>query len=315
LLVGGDYWDYMYSGVYENIGQRLADGFNFAYHHQNVKTGEYGSGGLDIIGYHNHMYMPSNRRSLYNAGPTVLYAEGLGYHVCSSMEYSLLRDYQYTRYMHESIMHHEGAHSVEFPGMFYFTDINFAIHELWNDLRDDGLWRSAYPMNNSAEWFGTLSTQWFGTQRESVDGTFTGVWTPISTREEIYAYDQRSYEFMKKVYYSGDTYLDPVKLPPPFTGNSKIPGWDAQGNSINDHIIKWGLTNPSTMNEDRANYGITNQFRWISWGGPNVWDITESLIPNTGIRYKEGVTNPVYPGREPYNENYNPYLIEYKFKD
>ncbi|MDR2712266.1 MAG: hypothetical protein LBB91_04025, partial [Clostridiales bacterium] len=312
LLVAGDYWDYMYSGVYDNMGQRLADGFNFAYHHQNVKTGEYGSGGLDIIGYHNHMYMPSNRRSLYSAGPTVLYAEGLGYHVCSSMEYALLRDYQYTRYMHESIMHHEGAHSVEFPGMFYFTDLNFEVHELWNDLRADGLWRSAYPMNNSAEWFGTLSTQWFGTQRESVDGTFTGVWTPISTREEIYTYDIRSYEFMKKTYYSGETYLDPAKVP---GGQTALPGWDKDGNSINNDIIKWGLTNPGTMNEDRADFGITNQFRWISWGGPNVWDITESLVPNTGIRYQKGIANSFYPNREVYGENYNPYLLEYKYKD
>jgi hypothetical protein len=312
LLVAGDYWDYMYSGVYDNMGQRMADGFNFAFHHQNVKTGEYGSGGLDIIGYHTHMYMPSNRRSLYSAGPTVLYAEGLGYLVCSSMEYALLRDYQYTRYMHESIMHHEGAHSVEFPGMFYFTDLNFEVHEIWNELRAEGLWRSAYPMNNSAEWFGTLSTQWFGTQRESVDGTFTGVWTPISTREEIYTYDRKSYEFMKKVYYSGETYLDPAKVP---GGITKLPGWDAQGNSINNDIIKWGLTNPGTMNENRAEYGITNQFRWISWGGPNVWDITESLIPNTGIRYKEGVDNPFYAGRVLYGENHNPYLLEYKYKD
>ena len=316
LLVACDYWDQMFSGTYENLGQRMADGFNFAFHHQNAKTGEYLTGGLDILGYHNHMYMAPNRRSQYSAGPTVLYAEGLGYAVCSSMEYSLLRDYQYTRYMHESIMHHEGAHSVEFPGMFYFTDLNFEVHEIWNILYAANTWRNAYPNQNSAEWFGTLSTQWFGTQRESVDGTFTGVWTAISTREEIYTYDPLSYQFMKKVYYNGETYLDPAKLPAPFTGNSKVPGWDENGNSINDNIIKWGLTNPGTMNEDRADWGITDQFRWTSWGSPNVWDLTDSsnTLPGTGRRYQLGVENPDFPGRADYGPNYNPYLLSYKYK-
>ncbi|MCL1975273.1 MAG: hypothetical protein FWG61_03820, partial [Firmicutes bacterium] len=315
LLVGCDYWDYMYSNPRDNIGQRLADGFNFAYYHKNVKTGEYASGGLDILGYHNHMYMAPNRRSLYSAGPTVLYAEGLGYHVCSTMEYSLLRDYQYTRYDHESIMHHEGAHSVEYPGMFYYTDLNFEAHEIWDNFGYN-TWSgnraySTYASSNMAEWFATLSTYWFDTMRESVDGTITGVWTPISSREELYTFDRKGYEFMKKIYYNGETYLDPAKVP----GNqTTLPGWDEEGNSINDDIIKWGLTFPGTMNEDRADWGITNQFRWTSWGGPNVWDIKMSTVPGSGLRYVEGVANPEYPGREMYGENYNPYLLHYQYK-
>jgi hypothetical protein len=320
LLIGCDYWDYVFSGVKDNIGQRMADSFNFFFHHQNVKTGEYGSAGLDILGYHNHMYMAPNRRSLYNAGPTVLYAEGLGYGVCSSTEYALLRDYTYTRYKHESIMHHEGAHSVEFPGLFYFTDLNFEVHELWNEVRlVHHLWDNSYPAQNSAEWFAVMSTNWFGTERESVDGSVTGVWTAINTREEMYLYDNRSYEFMKKVYYDGDTYLDPDKLPAPFTGNTKMPGWDDDGKSINNGIIKWGLSFPGYMNEDRADWGIkwdTNNrknahFTWVSWGSPNVWDIHWDTAANSGIRYGKGVPNYEYPGREEYPANYNPYLLTY----
>ncbi|MCL1816894.1 MAG: hypothetical protein FWG43_04765 [Clostridiales bacterium] len=310
LLVGCDYWDYMYSNPIDNIGQRLADGFNFAYYHKNVKTGEYASGGLDILGYHNHMYMAPNRRSLYNAGPTVLYAEGLGYHVCSTMEYSLLRDYQYTRYDHESIMHHEGAHSVEYPAMFYYTDLNFEAHEIWDNFGyytwSGNRTYSTYASSNMAEWFATLSTYWFGTMRESVDGTITGVWTPISTREELYEFDRKGYEFMKKVYYNGETYLDPAKVP---AGQTALKGWDEQGNSINDDFIKWGLTFPETMNEDRADWGITNQFRWASWGAPNVWDIKMSTVPGNGLRYVQGEANPEYAGREIYGENYNPFLL------
>jgi hypothetical protein len=320
LLVACDYWDYMYSGGQDNLGQRMADGFNFAYYHQNVKTGEYASGGLDILGYHNHMYMAPNRRSLYSAGPTVLYAEGLGYHVCSTMEYSLLRDYTSTRYKHESIMHHEGAHSVEYPGMFYFTDLNFEMHEIWDNFgRATWMGGSTYAGGSPAEWFATLSTYWFGTMRESVDGSVTGVWTGISTREELYEYDRKGYEFMKRVYYNGDTYLDPAKLPAPWSGNTKVPGWDAQGNSVNNDIIKWGLSFPGTMNEDRADWGVINQFRWTSWGAPNVWDINGppgamSTLPGSGLRYAVGVPNPDYPGRDIYGENYNPYLLPYHYK-
>ena len=314
LLVACDYWDYMFSNPIDNLGQRLADGFNFAFYHQNVKTGEFASGGLDILGYHNHMYMAPNRRSLYSAGPTVLYAEGLGYHVCSTMEYSLLRDYQYTRYDHESIMHHEGAHSVEYPAMFYFTDLNFEIHEIWdgtgyNTWSGNGSY-STYASSNPAEWFATLSTYWFGTMRESVDGSITGVWTPISTREELYAFDRPGYNFMKKIYYNGETYLDPAKVP---GGITALPGWDGDGNSINDDIIKWGLSFPSTMNADRADWGISDQFKWISWGSPNQWDIHMDTTPGSGLRYKVGEANPNYPGREVYGINYNPYLLEFLY--
>ena len=317
LLVACDYWDYMFSNPIDNLGQRMADGFNFAYYHQNVKTGEFASGGLDILGYHNHMYMAPNRRSLYSAGPTVLYAEGLGYHVCSTMEYSLLRDYQYTRYKHESIMHHEGAHSVEYPAMFYFTDLNFELHEIWDNFgRTTWMGGSTYAGGSPAEWFATLSTYWFDTMRESVDGSVTGVWTAISTREELYEYDRKGYEFMKKVYYNGETYLDPAKVP---GGQTKLPGWDAAGNSINDDIIKWGLSFPGTMNEDRADYGVTNQFRWTSWGAPNMWDINGApgalnTLPGSGLKYVVGVPNPHYPGRDIYGINYNPYLLEYHYK-
>lgn len=311
LLVGCDYWDYMFSGGQDYLGQRIADGFNFFFYHKNVKTGEYGSAGLDILGYHNHMYMAPNRRSLYNAGPTVLYAEGLGYGICSSMEYSLLRDYPYTRYDHESIMHHEGVHSVEFPGMLYFTDLNFEAHEIWRKVKSD-LWldNNTYAGGSTAEWLATVSTYWFGTMRESVDGSVTGVWTPISTREELYEYDPTTYEFLKKIYYNGETYLDPAKVP---GGKTALPGWDEEGNSINNDIIKWGLSFPGTMNEDRADWGITNEFRWISWGAPNKWDINMSTISGSGIQYGSGVVNPNYPERVNYTINYNPYLKAYHY--
>ncbi|MDO4732447.1 MAG: hypothetical protein Q4B50_02880 [Bacillota bacterium] len=311
LLVGLDYSYYMYSGGQDYLGQRIADGFNFFFYHKNVKTGEYGSAGLDILGYHNHMYMAPNRRSLYNAGPTVLYAEGLGYGICSSMEYSLLRDYPYTRYDHESIMHHEGVHSVEFPGMLYFTDLNFEGHQIWKQVKTD-LWMDSntYAGGSMAEWLATVSTYWFGTMRESVDGSITGVWTPFSTREELYAYDPLTYQFMKKIYYNGETYLDPNKVP---GGSSAVPGWDEKGNSINDDIIKWGLSFPGTMNEDRADWGITNQFRWTSWGAPNQWDINTSFASGSGIRYGSGKTHPDYPERATYSINYNPYLKEYHY--
>ena len=311
LLVGCDYWDYMFSGGQEHLGQRIADGFNFFFYHKNVKTGEYGSAGLDIIGYHNHMYQPPNRRSLYNTSPTVLYAEGLGYGICSSMEYSLLRDYQATRYDHESIMHHEGVHSVEFPGMLYFTDLNFEGHMVWRSIKSDRwLDDNTYAGGSMAEWLATVSTYWFGTMRESVDGSVTGVWTPISTREELYAYDPVTYQFLKKIYYNGETYLDPAKVP---GGKTDLPGWDAQGKSINDNIIKWGLSYPSSMNEDRADWGVTNEFRWTSWGAPNQWDINMSFASGSGIRYGSGAFNPLYPERVSYGINHNPYLKEYHY--
>ncbi|MCL1873255.1 MAG: S-layer homology domain-containing protein [Clostridiales bacterium] len=321
LLVGCDYWDQMFAGTYDNLGQRMADGFNFFFYHQNVKTGEYGLGGLEIMGYHNHMFMASNRRSQYSYSGTTLYAEGLGYGVCSTGEYSLLRDYTATRYKHESIMHHEGAHSVEYPGMLYFTDLNFEMHDIWDSVgKDTWMGSQTYAGGSPAEWFATLSTYWLGTMRESVDGSVTGVWTGISTREELFTYDPAGYEFMKKTYYNGETYLDPTKLPEPWTGNTKIPGWDGDGKSINDDIIKWGVTNPGTMNEDRADWGITNQFRWTSWGSPNMWDINGppgamATLPGSGLRYEVGVPNPDYPGREVYGPNYNPYLLEYTYKD
>jgi hypothetical protein len=63
------------------------------------------------------------------------------------------------------------------------------------------------------------------------------------------------------------------------------------------------------MNRDRADWGITNEYKWTSWAAPNELDINMSTVANRGFRYGSGVSNPNYPGREGYTINYNPYLL------
>ncbi|MDD6213297.1 MAG: hypothetical protein PUB22_09200 [Clostridiales bacterium] len=319
LAAACEYWDLMLSQEDDNIGQRIADGL------------AYKGGGAELMSYHHHAYQMSGKRNTYGAqNHFYLYVEGFGGGICQTTEFNVTRDYTYTRYDNEFIMGHEGAHSIEITGMPCFTDLNYTVQKAYTDsVTTNDLWNNggySYAGSNRAEYYATLANIWHGTMRESTDGSNNGTWLSINTREELYEYDRNGYEMAKHVYYNGHVGVDvdavnealangtlsivdeegnPITT---FTERTYVPGWDKDGNSINDDIIKWGGTFPANLmkaEDEKLSeiYGDAAYFRWVSWSCANQWDINDSHDPSSGINYG-------YDDSARYDKvNYNPFLV------
>ena len=276
LELAGAYIDIILSNQTDNLGQRIADGM--------VKNNQ----GAQIIAYGHHAYQQPDMRDAYGNDLYMryLYVEGFGGGICQTTEANLRRDYAFTRYKGEFILGHEFAHTIHSASKTYAPEIYdeiAAVYEGRGYDRTDGSTRwpeDSYAGSNSQEYFATLSNIWHGTMRESASGAWDGTLSPINTREELYRYDPKGYELMKKLYFNGDTNLT-----------------DADGNvveaaSTDDEILKWGSTFPASLTEDFP------EAKWIHWAAANRYDFNPADPEGPGIPLSEEKIN------------YNPYYGE-----
>jgi len=228
----------------KTYGQGIADGINA------------GNGGLAIIAYGNHAYMQPELRSSYDQ--FYLYVEGFGGGIAQTSEANINRDKRATRYDNEFILGHEFGHTIHLTGIEKsFPALYKEIQDIYDEVvLGEGLWPTSYAGSNAEEYFATLSNIWHSTMRESTDGTFNGTWCPVNTREELYRYDRKGYDLMKKIYYSGT--------------------------QTDDEIIK--------------NEKIFIGTPWESYTVSNVYDIDSSrytdIVPTISI--KDGMTQPIF---------------------
>ena len=318
LELACEYWDLFLSNETNSLGQRIADGLAYA------------GGGAEIMSYHHHAYQMSGQRATYDEqNHFYLYVEGFGGGICQTSEANVVRNYTYTRYDNEFILGHEGGHSIEITGMPCFTDLNYMVEDAYQKaVVEKDLWNHGglcYAGSDRAEYFATLTNIWHSTMRESTDGSNNGTWLAINTREELYHYDRIGYELMKKIYYNGHPGVDVEKVNRDLAAgvihlqdvygcplasikeDTILPGFDAEGNSINDDVIRWGSSFPADLMKKldqrfSEKYGEGTYLRWVSWSVANQWDINDSHDPGSGIRYGEHE-------KARYGQiNYNPYL-------
>lgn len=171
-------------------------------------------------------YIPEHRE-FYD--PNSLNVEGYGgtleIPTTSLAAANIERDRQYALYPDNNVLAHEFGHA------FHLIGINLADPELYQEIedtyykvREKGLWEDTYTGVNVAEYFGQLSALWFEGLDESSDGTFTGVLSPVNTREELAEYDPDSYELMQKVY------PDDQFFPSPWSKDDMKDNFDINGN-------------------------------------------------------------------------------------
>ncbi len=276
LELAGAYIDIILSNKTDHIGQKLADGM--------VKDNL----GAQIIAYGHHAYQQPDLRYAYGNDLYMryLYVEGFGGGICQTTESNLLRDIAYTRYKGEFILGHEFAHTLHSASEVYLPELFQAILDTYNGRnydRDDGSSRwpdDSYAGSNEYEYFATLSNIWHGTMRESASGTWDGTLSPINTREELYRYDPKGYELMKKIYYNGRTNLF-------YSDGTKV-----KVDADDDDVLKWGSTFPESMTKKYP------EAKWIHWAAANEYDFDPDNPEGPGIPLAKDKIN------------YNPYYNE-----
>ena len=275
LELAGAYVDIILSNQTDDIGQKIADGL--------VKT----NAGVQIIAYGHHAYQQPAMRDTYGGlYMYYLYVEGFGGSICQTTESNLLRDIPFTRYKGEFIMGHEFAHSIESAMRVYLPELYDeigAVYEARAYDRTDGSTRwpqATYAGSNRAEYFATLSNIWHGTMRESASGLWDGTLSPINTREELYRYDPRGYELMKKIYYNGEANL--------FYSD----GTPLTVEATNDDVLKWGSTFSNSLSEQYP------QAKWVLWAASNSYDFDPANPEGAGIALSADQVNyhPYYNG-------------------
>ena len=185
---------------------------------------------LALYGKNETAYHIPEHREWYDE--QLRYVEGYGgsmYNPVSTVtESNVLRlltgDYV-TLYRDESILVHEFGHAVKSIGIDQLEDKSLSreFQAAYKNAKESGLWPDSYAISNDDEFFATVSAIWFNVMNESWDGGWDSVRGPVNTRDELYVYDRKTYEFFAKIY--------------PFEGSLPSP-WDSVPNN---HDIAQGV--------------------------------------------------------------------------
>jgi len=185
---------------------------------------------LALYGKNETAYHIPEHREWYDE--QLRYVEGYGgsmYNPVSTVtESNVLRlltgDYV-TLYRDESILVHEFGHAVKSIGIDQLEDQSLSreFQAAYKNAKESGLWPDSYAISNDDEFFATVSAIWFNVMNESWDGGWDSVRGPVNTRDELYVYDRKTYEFFAKIY--------------PFEGSLPSP-WDSVPNN---HDIAQGV--------------------------------------------------------------------------
>ena len=185
---------------------------------------------LALYGKNETAYHIPEHREWYDE--QLRYVEGYGgsmYNPVSTVtESNVLRllagDYV-TLYRDESILVHEFGHAIKSIGIDQLEDQSLSreFQAAYKNAKESGLWPDSYAISNDDEFFATVSAIWFNVMNESWDGGWDSVRGPVNTRDELYVYDRKTYEFFAKIY--------------PFEGSLPSP-WDSVPNN---HDIAQGV--------------------------------------------------------------------------
>jgi hypothetical protein len=162
---------------------------------------------LAIYGIHETAYsIPEHRGGYHEA---TRHVEGFGGTidgpVSSESEVNLMRfvrGERATTYKNELILVHEFAHGLHLIGIDYLEDkqLSVTIKEAYTEAKNSGKWPNTYAISNHEEYFATLSTIWFNVMEEGKNGTWDGTRGPVNTRAELYEYDRKAYDLLKRIY-------------------------------------------------------------------------------------------------------------------
>jgi hypothetical protein len=171
-------------------------------------------------------YIPEFRDSY---DPTNLDVEGYGgtleLPTTALAAANIERDRENAMYPDNNVLAHEFGHAFHLIGIeLVDPDLYDKIEETYEAAKEQGLWEDTYTGTDVYEYFGQLSALWFEGLDESDDGTFTGVLSPVNTREELAEYDPASYELMQEIY------PDDLYFPSPWSENDKKDHFDINGN-------------------------------------------------------------------------------------
>ena len=185
---------------------------------------------LALYGKNETAYHIPEHREWYDE--QLRYVEGYGgsmYNPVSTVTESnvlrLLTGNYVTLYRDESILVHEFGHAVKSIGIDQLEDKSLSreFQAAYKNAKESGLWPDSYAISNDDEFFATVSAIWFNVMNESWDGGWDSVRGPVNTRDELYVYDRKTYEFFAKIY--------------PFEGSLPSP-WDSVPNN---HDIAQGV--------------------------------------------------------------------------
>jgi hypothetical protein len=123
-----------------------------------------------------------------------------------------------TLYQNESVLVHEFGHAVKNLGVDNIPALKAEYDAAYQNAVDNNLWPDTYAISNSDEFFATMCAIWFNVMDESYAGDWDGVRGPVNTRDELYVYDETTYNFFCKIF--------------PFDGTLPSP-WD-QGTNYHD---------------------------------------------------------------------------------
>ena len=218
-------------------------------------------------------------------------------------------------YQHESILAHEFGHKIQTA----FNSVYASTHPLrqefnaaFSNVTSRGMW-TAYVRDASggSEYFATMTSVWY-------NGMSEGNAANCNTRDELFRYDRRAYDFFSKIYSLDKTVLSPdwANCPntaaPNYNTGSPLPNTTVQTRTLGtvapqDTItVSEGTAIGSISLPTKVQVAYTDSFssspiNWLSPYGLDYQSVTwntSSYNGNTPGTYTlEGTLNPVYVGK------------------
>jgi hypothetical protein len=302
--------------IYDNPGQRIADGFTQQSGGMKIAAGS-------VMGHHNGRQPDSSSLGGNDVGEN-LRVEGWGGRRFQSEDVGVLRDYNLSRYRNESLVFHEGGHGVDSALPVYAQNIYNDVTAAYvtaiapeNGLRYHSVDGVAVYIGNRGEYISTGNTFFYGTMREQFEGKIDPTWTPVSNRYEWNRYDPYGVEAFKRMYYNGDLNLwyggkahigDPAyrviledwkhlrDLGQTDPNYKFAKDWDDE----ND-LLAWGLGVPAIARDNPYTGWQNPLVKWVSYNSPSIWDIEPYKKPTRtdwrkDIKFDFDGGHPYYPG-------------------
>jgi hypothetical protein len=289
--------------TYDRTGQRIAD------------AAVRGNGGMliaagSVLGNHPGRQPQSSGLSGANVGDSFR-VEGWGGTVFQTEDVLIMRDYNLCRYKNENLALHEGGHGVDsFTGTSSYANYVYRdITSAFATATDEANGRRWFTVDNvgaylstRGEYVSTGNTFIASVMRESFQGNNDGNNTAVCTRNEYYRYDPWGFEAHRRYMWNGELglwYENKVGDP---DYRVMIEDWEVLRDqnkefahwTISNDLASWGATivettfhNPYTEARNGAPYDSQKfeNFKWVSWNVPNLWDSLPTSPPN----------NPSYP--------------------